>query len=229
MYRANTSEWGLHFLNDYHSYEVHPDRARDRHPGFPVGSGAVRDMNNTPGTIRPGQHARDKMSGQYAGSVRSDNYATGMTPSPYVDDKGISADMLCQQPSDMAAPDEGVDWVNLHVCQRMKARRILRDMSQERLAAALGISYQQLQRYESGKSRLPCSMLYRAALALDVPASYFFDAILADVPGSAEQGMDKATLLAVRNIQSLPDRGMRQSLLNLIADLARAPQAGKRS
>jgi transcriptional regulator with XRE-family HTH domain len=140
--------------------------------------------------------------------------------------------MLCPQPSELPAPDEGVDSINLHVCQRMKTKRILRDMSQERLAKSLGTSYQQLQRYESGKSRLSCSMLYRAAQALDVPITYFFEAILADRPdraGSTEQGLDKAALLAVRNIQSLPDGDMRQSLLTLIADLARAPQAGKQS
>jgi transcriptional regulator with XRE-family HTH domain len=144
-------------------------------------------------------------------------------------DKGIFADMLCPQFSDLPAPDEGVDWVNLHVCQRMKARRILRDMSQERLAKALGMSYQQLQRYESGKSRLPCSMLYRAALALDVSISYFFEAILADRAGDPEPELDKAALLAVRNIQRLPEGDMRQSLLNLITDLASTPPTGKRS
>jgi len=140
--------------------------------------------------------------------------------------------MLCPQPSELTAPDDGVDNINRHVCQRMKTKRILRDMSQERLAKSLGISYQQLQRYESGKSRLSCSMLYRAALALDVPLTYFFETIPADpadAAGPSEQGLDKAALLAVRNIQNLPGGDMRQSLLNLIADLARTPQTGKRS
>src|ERR1700733_2620119 len=120
--------------------------------------------------------------------------------------------MLCPLPSVQHVPDEDVDWVNLHVCQRMKAKRILRDMSQERLAKALGISYQQLQRYESGKSRLPCSMVYRAALALDVPITYFFDTMPADHGHGTEQGPGKAALLAARNIQRLPDGDMRQSL-----------------
>jgi len=137
--------------------------------------------------------------------------------------------MLAQQLSDLHAADGGVDLVNLHVCQRMKAKRILRSMSQERLAKALGMSYQQLQRYESGKSRLPCSMLYRAALALDVPIGYFFEAIMDDRARDSEQGLDKAALLAVRNIQRLPDGNVRQSLLSLIAELAPAPRTGKRS
>jgi transcriptional regulator with XRE-family HTH domain len=137
--------------------------------------------------------------------------------------------MLCPLPSALPVSDEEVDWVNLHVCQRMKAKRILRDMSQERLAKALGISYQQLQRYESGKSRLACSMVYRAALALDVPITYFFDTIPANRGHGSEQEPDKAALLVARNIQRLPDGDMRQSLLHLIADLACAPRTGKRS
>jgi transcriptional regulator with XRE-family HTH domain len=137
--------------------------------------------------------------------------------------------MVCQpQPLSEPAPEGGADWVNLHVCRRMKAKRVLRNMSQERLAKAIGISYQQLQRYESAKSRLPCSLLFRAALALEVPIEYFFAAI-PDGPGTAtEPGLDKEALLAVRNIQSLPDGDMRRSLLRLIDDLARAPRAGAR-
>jgi hypothetical protein len=75
-------------------------------------------------------------------------------------------------------------------------------------------------------------MLYHAALALNVPLDYFFAAIppgRADNAASAEPGLDKVALLAVRNIQSLPGGDMRQTLLNLIADLARAPRTGKRS
>jgi transcriptional regulator with XRE-family HTH domain len=130
------------------------------------------------------------------------------------------ADMLSQQPSTLSAPGGRADGANLYICRRMKAKRILRDMSQERLARALGISYQQLQRYESGKSRLPCSLLHHAALALDVPVSYFFDGIPADRTAGAEPGLDKDALLAARNIHRMPEGDMRKALLRLIADLA---------
>jgi len=128
--------------------------------------------------------------------------------------------MLCQQRSDPPAIVDGADEVNLYVCRRMKAKRILRSMSQERLAKALGISYQQLQRYESGKSRLSCSLLYRAALALDVPVAWFFEGILTDRTFGAEHGLDKAALSAAGNIQRVPDGDTRKALLRLIADLA---------
>ena len=135
--------------------------------------------------------------------------------------------MVRQQPSPLPAPDGGADWVNLHVCRRMKTQRILSNMSQERLAKALGISYQQLQRYESGKSRLPCSMLYRAALALEVPIVYFFETITDDRGGGSHHGLDKSALVAVKNIQSLPVGDIRQSLMRLIDDLAHSPHGGR--
>jgi len=145
----------------------------------------------------------------------------------YLYAKRISIDMHCPQPYVLPAPDGEADPVNLHICLRMKTKRILRGMSQERLAKALGISYQQLQRYESGKSRLPCSMMFRASLALDVPITYFFEGILDEPSLGAEQALDKATLLAIRDIQSLPDGDTRQSLLRLIADMARSVRPGQ--
>ena len=126
-------------------------------------------------------------------------------------------------------PHGGADEVNLHVCRRMKAKRILRNMSQERLAKALGISYQQLQRYESGKSRLPSSLLYRAALALEVAAGYFFEGLPAGRAGCAEPGLDKAVLLVARDIQCMPDDDMRKALLDLIVSLATLFPAGRGS
>jgi transcriptional regulator with XRE-family HTH domain len=137
--------------------------------------------------------------------------------------------MAGQQPSPLPTPDDGADPVNLLVCRRMKTKRILLNMSQERLAKAIGISYQQLQRYESGKSRLTCTMMYRASLALDVPITYFFAGILDDHDGIADHGLDKSALVAVKNIQSLGDRDMRQSLMRLIDDLAHAAVVAKRA
>jgi transcriptional regulator with XRE-family HTH domain len=130
--------------------------------------------------------------------------------------------MVRQQPSPLPAPDGGADWVNLHVCRRMKTKRILLNMSQDRLAKALGISY-----HESGKSRLPSSMLYRAALALKTPIAYFFDSITPEGGNTAEDGLDKAALLAVRKIQNLTDGDMRRSLLRLIDDLAQSSHTDK--
>ncbi|PDT06600.1 hypothetical protein CO655_31795 [Rhizobium sp. M1] len=52
-------------------------------------------------------------------------------------------------------------------------------MSQKTLAARLGITFQQIQKYEKGKNRVSASVLYRIMCALDVPATYFFDGLAA--------------------------------------------------
>lgn len=91
-------------------------------------------------------------------------------------------------------------------------------MSQERLAGALGISYQQLQRYESGKGRLPSSMLYRAATALQVPVGYFFEQ-LDDSDQPVEPPVDKSVLTIVRNLQEISNPNTRQCLARLIDEL----------
>ncbi|WP_286192270.1 helix-turn-helix domain-containing protein [Roseomonas genomospecies 6] len=65
--------------------------------------------------------------------------------------------------------------VDRHVGKRLRLRRTLLGMSQERLAAAIGLTFQQVQKYEKGTNRVGASMLVRLSQALDVPISFFFD------------------------------------------------------
>src|ERR671933_2041841 len=65
--------------------------------------------------------------------------------------------------------------VDVEVGRRLKRRRTLLGMSQERLGELLGISYQQVQKYERGTNRIGSSRLYEICRILDVPAGYFLD------------------------------------------------------
>lgn len=67
--------------------------------------------------------------------------------------------------------------VDLHVGQRLRARRRQIGMVQEGLASALGLTFQQVQKYERGANRISASKLYDAARALGVPVSYFFEGL----------------------------------------------------
>src|SRR5262249_30960378 len=58
---------------------------------------------------------------------------------------------------------------------RVRAKRKLLKISQQDLAASIGVSFQQLQKYEKGRNRIGASRLQRVAEMLDVPVSYFFD------------------------------------------------------
>lgn len=69
----------------------------------------------------------------------------------------------------------GPDPIDLHVGRRIRLRRILLGISQGVLGYAVGLTFQQIQKYERGTNRVSASMLYRLAQALDVPVSFFFD------------------------------------------------------
>lgn len=71
--------------------------------------------------------------------------------------------------------DKSPDPVDIHVGQRLRLRRTLLGLSQEAVATAIGTSFQQLQKYESGGNRLSASRLFAAARALDVPVGFFFE------------------------------------------------------
>ncbi len=70
--------------------------------------------------------------------------------------------------------------IDVHVGTRIRLRRTLLGMSQERLGEALGLTFQQVQKYERGVNRVGASRLFDLSRVLDVPISFFFD----DMPES---------------------------------------------
>lgn len=69
--------------------------------------------------------------------------------------------------------------IDVHVGKRLRLRRTLLGMSQERLGELLGLTFQQVQKYERGVNRIGSSRLFELGQILDVPVSFFFD----DMPG----------------------------------------------
>ncbi len=73
--------------------------------------------------------------------------------------------------------------IDTHVGSRVRLRRNMIGMSQERLGESLGITFQQIQKYEKGTNRVGASRLQAIASILGVPVSFFFE----DAPGAAEK------------------------------------------
>ncbi len=65
--------------------------------------------------------------------------------------------------------------VDVHVGTRLRQRRTLLGMSQEKLGDAIGLTFQQIQKYERGANRVGASRLYDLSRVLEVPVSFFFD------------------------------------------------------
>jgi len=68
-------------------------------------------------------------------------------------------------------------YVDIHVGQKIRRRRWMTDMTQKQLADAVGIKFQQIQKYETGANRVSASRLFEISQALSVPVSYFFDSL----------------------------------------------------
>ncbi len=79
--------------------------------------------------------------------------------------------------------------IDVHVGSRVRLRRTLLGMSQEKLGEALGLTFQQIQKYERGVNRIGASRLFDLARVLDVPIGFFFD----DMPGDANTPSNPAT------------------------------------
>jgi transcriptional regulator with XRE-family HTH domain len=76
--------------------------------------------------------------------------------------------------------------VDLHVGARIRMRRKILGVSQEKLADDLGLTFQQVQKYERGANRVSASKLYEIARSLQAPISYFFDGLADPLAAEAE-------------------------------------------
>ncbi len=91
--------------------------------------------------------------------------------------------------------------IDRHVGNRVRMQRILLGMSQEKLGEALGITFQQVQKYEKGVNRISASRLQQIALILNAPPSFFFQ----NAPGKAVNGGDPAGFSEVASSQYVVD------------------------
>jgi transcriptional regulator with XRE-family HTH domain len=81
--------------------------------------------------------------------------------------------------------------VDVHVGQRLRVRRSLLGYSQEKLAGLIGLTFQQVQKYERGTNRVSAGRLYEISNILEVPVNYFFEQMDASIsaPNTAAYGM----------------------------------------
>lgn len=111
--------------------------------------------------------------------------------------------------------------VDEYVGARLRLRRKLLGYSQTRLGDAVGLTFQQIQKYEKGKSRIGASRLWTLGQTLRVPVAYFFDGL--DEPAPAmEEAISAAELRLCNALRKLPGRQQRK-LYELVMTFAEAP------
>lgn len=124
------------------------------------------------------------------------------------------------------------DEIDIEIGRRLRQARVAAGLTQTELGIHLGISFQQIQKYEKGRNRIGGGRLYKIARALGVKITYFFDDVdhLLDadaVPaGTSELGaIDNRTIRAAHVLANLPDEDVKEQVFRLIAALPRQKAA----
>ncbi|MCE3232392.1 MAG: helix-turn-helix protein [Rickettsiaceae bacterium] len=120
--------------------------------------------------------------------------------------------------------------VDIHVGKRLRARRTILGMSQEEIGDAVGITFQQVQKYERGLNRIGSSRLYQFACLLGVGVAYFFEEFeepqeqlsLSEESSTFEHENfnNKEVLTLVRAYYAINDIHVRKKILSLVKSLS---------
>lgn len=131
-------------------------------------------------------------------------------------------------------PRKSPNPIDVHVGGRVRMRRMLVGMSQEKLGDSLGLTFQQVQKYEKGANRIGASRLYQIARVLGVPIEFFYDGVAADEQGAegfaeSDAGHFEIDMLSTsEGIQlnsaffSIRDPRVRKKVLELVKALGEA-------
>jgi transcriptional regulator with XRE-family HTH domain len=127
---------------------------------------------------------------------------------------------------------EQLKQVDFQVGARVRQRRVMLGLSQEAVSQAIGLTFQQLQKYERGTNRISASRLYQLARVLDVPVQYFFETVallpeqatrLGVAASRTESGdlfRDRRTIELARAYHQIADSRQKDAALNLVKSLA---------
>ncbi|GLQ07294.1 helix-turn-helix domain-containing protein [Sneathiella chinensis] len=124
--------------------------------------------------------------------------------------------------------------VDVHVGQQLRIKRTLLGMTQSELGDAMGLTFQQIQKYEQGSNRIGSSKLYQLSRVLEVPIGYFFEGLsddptVASLPSHAQHlqkdpAAKRETLELVRAFSRIEDHQIRDSIVAMVKSVSRSPQ-----
>jgi transcriptional regulator with XRE-family HTH domain len=89
--------------------------------------------------------------------------------------------------------------IDARIGGRLREARLLRGITQERLADAVGLTFQQVQKYEKGANRIGASRLFKFSRILEVPPSFFFDNMPEELAAAAPAGLGEAEMEDIRH------------------------------
>lgn len=112
--------------------------------------------------------------------------------------------------------------VDVHVGEKVRERRAMLGLTQQHLAAQLGLSYQQVQKYETGANRISAGRLYELAQMLNVHVSFFFEGLNEneDLPDPVHGGRNRSVIELARNYAEIDDSEVRAAISSLTKSLS---------
>lgn len=114
--------------------------------------------------------------------------------------------------------------INAAIGARIRLRRRVLSISQERLSEAIGVTYQQVQKYESGANRIGASHLLNLSRALDVPVSFFFDIGQGEEPSISDVNLLGRDILDLsRAFERIKSEKHRKAVISLARSLGDEP------
>lgn len=105
--------------------------------------------------------------------------------------------------------------VDIHVGRKLKQVRTLRRFSQTDVATRLGLSFQQIQKYEIGSNRIAASRLFELAQIFEISPAYFFEGLDEDETTQRDSGMEIVNALA-----SISDETLKSRIVTFIEDVS---------
>jgi len=112
--------------------------------------------------------------------------------------------------------------IDRHVGSRVRMRRMMLSMSQEKLGAALGLTFQQVQKYEKGTNRIGASRLQQISHILQVPVAFFFEGV-SEAPSPSYVSDFLATsdgLALTRAFMEIKEPKLRRRIVDLVEEIA---------
>lgn len=109
--------------------------------------------------------------------------------------------------------------VDIHVGRQIKSQRLARGLSQEEFGRRLELTFQQIQKYETGYNRVSASRLYEITQVLEVPVGYFFEGL--DMTEQGPEPLDRALLELCRDFRSIRSPAVRTGIASLVRTLAK--------
>ena len=121
----------------------------------------------------------------------------------------------------VAVPKKQANPIDAHVGNRMRLRRMLIGLSQERMGEMLGLTFQQVQKYEKGVNRVGAARLQQIANALDVPVTFFYDGDNKAREVESLLFLDSAfSLRLLRAYSKIKDQTVQRQLVSLMESIA---------